>query len=68
MGVGPGLQGSSESSQVGGSIGRFRGGGRSSAVSQSYVVLPHGLKEPTTWLVFANRNRPITKIRLAVHA
>jgi hypothetical protein len=39
MSVGPGLQGSSESSQVGGSIGRFRGGGRSSAVSQSYVVL-----------------------------
>ena len=66
MSVGPGLQGSSESS--GGSIGRFRGGGCSSAVSQSYVVLPHGLKEPTTWLVSADRNRPITKIRLAVHA
>ena len=41
MSVGPGLQGSSESS--GGSIGRFRGGGCSSAVSQSYVVLPHEL-------------------------
>ena len=39
MSVGPGLQGSVRLM----SIGRLRGGSRSSAVSQSYVVPPHGL-------------------------